>query len=267
MNLRDKIYEQWDINFLKCEDFFTHVNETLNKIYSKQNIKDLKQFNKSILDPTKMIFDSFTNEFNTNELINAEIYRQVDKSVSNDIGYFHQNLFKYIDGWEVPKAGFDVENKELHIFGEVKNKHNTMNSSSSQKTYMKLQQKILEDSSATTYLIEVIAKRSQNINWKCTVDGKTYNHDKIRRISIDQFYKLITGQNDAFKKICEWLPIVIVALNVEKQTQNNTNSIVEELKAVDNNFIDSIFKLTYPSYLDFTSLDIKMSEFIPNKFM
>ena len=41
----------------------------------------------------------------------------------------------------------------------MKNKHNTMNSSSSQKTYIKLQQKLLEDSNATCYLVEIIAKR------------------------------------------------------------------------------------------------------------
>lgn len=50
-----------------------------------------------------MIFDAFTNNFDSKELIEVEINRQVDKSINNDIGYFHQNLFNYIEGWLVPK--------------------------------------------------------------------------------------------------------------------------------------------------------------------
>src|SRR5699024_2245112 len=97
----------------KFEDYYSHVNDTLEKIYANRNINNLKDFNKSIIDPTKMIFDSFTNNFDKKELIKAEISRQVDKSITNNIGYFHQNFFKYIDGFEVPKAGFDVENHAL----------------------------------------------------------------------------------------------------------------------------------------------------------
>lgn len=54
---------------------------------------------------------------------------------SSRIGYFHQNLFRYAgNGWVVSAQGFDVENDDLHIYVELKNKHNSMNSESSQKT-------------------------------------------------------------------------------------------------------------------------------------
>ncbi|MGK8527433.1 Eco47II family restriction endonuclease [Staphylococcus epidermidis] len=263
--LRQKIEATWDISFITCEDFFDHVDDTLNKMYDKQVITNLKQFNKSIIDPTKMIFDSFTNGFNRKDLIEVEINRQVDKSINNDIGYFHQNLFNYINDWFVPDEGFDVENYQKNIYAEMKNKHNTMNSSSSQKTYIKLQQKILEDSKATCYLVEIIAKKSQNINWKCKVDGKNYNHEKIRRISIDKFYELATGDKHAFKKICEWLPIVIYSLNQEKNIDNASENILEELRnEYDGKFIDSIFKLSYPTYMGFDDLNIRFYDLIPD---
>jgi len=44
------------------------------------------------------------------------------------------------------------------IYVEMKNKHNTMNSSSSQKIYMRMQNKILENPKAVCMLVEVIAK-------------------------------------------------------------------------------------------------------------
>ena len=264
MMTREEIKKQWDVDFITFENFIEHVNNTLNNMYRKQTIRNLKQFNKSIIDPTKMIFDTFTNGFTKEELIDAEIYRQVDKSINNDIGYFHQNLFNYIDNWIVPKAGFDIENHEQSLFAEMKNKHNTMNSASSQKTYMKLQQKLLEDFNATCYLVEIIAKQSQDVNWKCKVDGKNYDHNKIRRISIDKFYELATGDEFAFKKICEWLPIVIHVLNKEKVTEDATENILKELEKIDNSFIDALFKISYPTYNGFNDLNIRYKEELPD---
>lgn len=262
MELKTQIKKNWNVDFITVDDFFTHVNETLETIYSKQNINDLNHFNKSIVDPTKMLFDSFTNGFDKYELVDAETYRQVDKSVSNVIGYFHQNIFKYIKGWNVPESGFDIESEKLSIFAEMKNKHNTMNSSSSQKTYMRLQQKLLEDSKATCYLVEIIAKKSQDKNWRCKVNGKNFDHDRIRRISIDKFYGLVTQDEYGFRKICEWLPAVIVALNQEKERKSNTESIIQEIQEVDKDFIDAIFKISYPSYQGFDNLDIKYKEYL-----
>ncbi len=58
----------------------------------------------------------------------------MDKSNTNHIGYFHQNIFHYFGhGWTVPIKGYDIINTEQRIYVEMKNKHNTMNSSSSQK--------------------------------------------------------------------------------------------------------------------------------------
>jgi len=63
----------------------------------------------------------------------------------------------------VPKTGFDIVNINKKIFVEMKNKHNTMNSSSAQKTYINMQDVIVKDSKSTCMLVEVIAKKSQNI--------------------------------------------------------------------------------------------------------
>ena len=88
------------------------------------------------------------------QTLESECIRQIDKTNNNRIGYFHQYLFKYAgNGWEVPdngdKGGFDVLNDELHFYVEMKNKHNTMNRSSSSDTYVKMQNKILKDDKAT----------------------------------------------------------------------------------------------------------------------
>lgn len=58
-------------------------------------------------------------------------------------------------------------------------------------------------------MVEAIAQRSQNIKWETTVDKKRVGHKLIRRVSIDKFYELVTGQKDAFYQMCMVLPEVI----------------------------------------------------------
>ena len=113
--------------------------------------------------------------------------------------------------WDVILAndsGIQVseDDRVNRVFVELKNKHNTMNSSSSGKTYAKMQSQILNDDECACFLVEVIAKQSQNIPWQITVDGQKKKHRLIRRVSIDQFYALVTGQEDAFYQLCMVLP-------------------------------------------------------------
>lgn len=249
--------EEWDMDFIKQDDFVNHVKGILNKMYEKKNIGKLSEFNKNLIDPIKLTFDTFTNQLTKKTLIISEIDRQVDKSITNYIGEFHQNIFKYIDGWIVPKAGFDMENKDMNIYVELKNKHNTMNSASSQKTYINLQQKILEDSKATCMLVEIIAKKSQNIEWNIKLDGKNYSHDKIRRVSIDNFYEIATGDERAFSKICSWLPIVIKKITDEMESESFENKFIEEISNLSDSFIKGLYILSFDSYAGFDNLEFK----------
>ena len=119
------------------------------------------------------------------EIITLEIHRQRDKSNNNSIGYFHQNIFKYIEKCEVPENGWDIIfNKKYYI--EMKNKHNTMNSSSSAKTYMRMQNQLLSSEKSICALVEVISTKSQNIPWVVTIDNiKQLPNERLRKISID----------------------------------------------------------------------------------
>ena len=218
----------YNLNFISNEDLFNHVKETVLKYRFKI---DLKEFNKNLIDPIKLTFDSKVYQKDLQSLIDDEIMRQIDKSNTNHIGYFHQNIFKYFgNGWSVPKEGFDIVNENLKIFVEMKNKHNTMNSSSSQKTYMNMQNKILKEPNAKCFLVEVIAKNSQNIFWSVSLNGQSISDDRIRRVSIDKFYEIVTGEKEAFKNLCEQLPIVIDDVIHSIEDEIMQNSVFEELQ-------------------------------------
>lgn len=115
----------------------------------------------------------------------------------------------------------------------MKNKHNTMNSASSAKTYIKMQGQILEDDDCACLLVEAIAKKSQNIKWSTKVDGKNVQHRLICRVSMDQFYAILTGEEDAFYKMCMALPEVINAVVNEEGSVNVPNdTVIDELRKV-----------------------------------
>ena len=196
----------WDLDFISEEDFKKHVQETIMKYGEKLKSYDLKRFNSNLIDPIKLIFDKSIYKTSWEEIVNNEIFRQRDKSNNNDIGYFHQNIFSHFKGCEIPQEGWDViyrnpdgiqmpDGDLVHtIYVEMKNKHNTMNSASSAKTYIKM-------------------------------------HKLIRRVSMDQFYWILTGDKNAFYKVCMKLPEVINSvINEESGVTVPNDTVIEELR-------------------------------------
>ena len=235
----------WKLKFISEENFKNHVRATIMKYGEKLKSYDLKRFNSNLIDPIKLLFDKSVYRTSWEEIVNNEIFRQRDKSNNNDIGYFHQNIFSFFKGCEVPQAGWDVIYKNpdgiqmpdgdvVHtLYVEMKNKHNTMNSASSAKTYIKMQGQILEDDDCACLLVEAIAKKSQNIKWTTKVDGKNVQHRLIRRVSMDQFYAILTGEEDAFYKMCMVLPgIIHSVVNEESSVPVPCDTVIQELKSV-----------------------------------
>lgn len=239
----------WKLDFISENDFRKHVEDTINKYGEKLKPFDIQRFNKNIIDPVKLIFDKTVYRSSWEQIIGNEIFRQRDKSNNNDIGYFHQRIFQYIDKCHVPdngtEGGWDVifeddegivlpdGDKVKTVYVEMKNKHNTMNSASAGKTYIKMQHQLLEDDDCACFLVEAIAQKSQNIKWETTVDGKKVSHRRIRRVSLDQFYSLVTGEKNAFYNMCLVLPEVISDV-VDTADENFVphDTVIKELKKI-----------------------------------
>ena len=241
--------DNYNLSFISNENLFMHVKKTVEEY--RFNI-DLKEFNKNIIDPIKLTFDAAIYNKSSKDLINDEINRQLDKSNNNHIGYFHQNIFNYIDeDWHVPQKGYDIVNSKENIYVEMKNKHNTMNSSSSQKTYMRMQNTLLSNHKALCMLVEVIAKNSQNKIWTISLDEQKTEHPRIRRVSIDKFYELVTGDKYAFKKLCDILPTVLNDVLDSIETELITSSVFEELQEYSDDIMHSLYLLAFKKYEGF----------------
>lgn len=258
----------WELSYISENDFRQHVQDTIQHYGEKLAPYSLKRFNSNIVDPIKLIFDKTVYQYSWDEIIKNEIFRQRDKSNNNDIGYFHQRIFQYIRGCTVPHAGWDVifsKDSRIEIpecgsvktvYVEMKNKHNTMNSASSAKTYMKMQGQLLSDDDCACFLVEAIAKKSQNIAWSVSVDGSKQKHRRIRRVSMDEFYKTVTGQDDAFYKMCMVLPSVIQdVVSTSNSIAIPHDTVIDELKLIadkrDGSFALALYMLGFESYIGF----------------
>lgn len=279
--------KDWSITFISEEDFTHHVRKTIEQYGESLNSYDIRKFNKNIVDPIKLLFDKTIYQITWEEMIGNEIFRQRDKANNNDIGYFHQRIFQYLDNCTVPdngkEGGWDViyKNKEgivlpdgdvVHtIYVEMKNKHNTMNAASAGKTYIKMQSQLLDDDDCACFLVEAIAKKSQNIKWETSVDKKKVSHRRIRRVSLDKFYELVTGQEDAFYQLCMELPRVIEkVVEDDKFDKVPHDSVVEELhrvaelfdgKTEDLSMTVAIYLLGFNSYNGFVNLTNKSENY------
>lgn len=242
----------YNLGFISDSDIYRHVKDTV-EAYRREITLD--QFNENIIDPIKLTFDAKVYGKTIRQAVEDECFRQVDKSNTNRIGYFHQNLFRYAgNGWTVPATGFDVENQTRHIFVEMKNKHNTMNSASSGKTYIKMQCKLLEDDEATCYLVEVISKCSRDDAWVISVDGKRHEHKKIRRMSIDRFYALVFGMDDAFYKLCIALPKIIEDVVADNPELIFKNTVYDQLIHNKTDILTSLYTLAFSTYEGFDKI-------------
>ena len=179
------------VDFISDEHLLNCV-ANLHKSYLKaKNNVSKKSFYSNKVDTIKLTFDSKFNNIDEEDLIQSEILRQIDKSINNSIGTFHEQVLGGIKGFEVGKlSGFDIKANDNTLFADIKNKHNTMNSSSSEALFQKLARYADDYKKAKCYWVQILAKNSFNEHWKGEINGKEYSHSRVFKISGDQFYAI-----------------------------------------------------------------------------
>lgn len=244
-----------DEHLLKCI-------ANLHKAYlkAKSNITK-KSFYANKVDTFKLTFDSKFNTIDEESLIQAEILRQIDKSINNSIGTFHEQILGGIKGFEVGNlSGFDIKAIDNTLFADLKNKHNTMNSSSSEALFQKLAKYADTYKKAKCYWVQVLAKNSFTELWSGEINGKEYSHSRVYKISGDQFYALLTNQEDALFALYKVLPIAIndYLASFNKTDETLQNSAVDEIKkettTTNRTILDQITFENYSYYLGFDKL-------------
>lgn len=249
------------VNFISDKHLLECVSN-LHKAYlkAKNNISK-KNFYFNKVDTIKLTFDSKFNEIDEESLIQSEVLRQIDKSINNSIGTFHEQILGGINGFEAGNlSGYDIKAKDDTLFADIKNKHNTMNSSAAEALFQKLARYANDYKKAKCYWVQVLAKGSFCELWSGDINGKEYNHSRVYKISGDQFYALLSGQEDAMFQLYKALPIAIkdYLQSIDKKEAIEENSALDEIHSETEkskrSILDQITFENYSYYLGFDKL-------------
>ncbi|NLN32875.1 MAG: Eco47II family restriction endonuclease [Flavobacteriaceae bacterium] len=249
------------VSFVSDEHLLLCIENLYNAYINAKNNISKRKFYKNKIDTFKLTFDSKFNDIDENDLVQSEILRQIDKSINNSIGTFHEQILGGIDGYEIGNlSGFDIKASDDTLFADIKNKHNTMNSSSAEALFQKLARFADDYKKANCYWVQILAKGSFNEHWRGDINGKEYSHSRVFKISGDRFYALLAGDEYALFKLYQALPQAIDdflnTLEKEKSVDEHSalDEIVSETKSTQRSILDQITFENYRYYLGFDKL-------------
>lgn len=249
------------VNFISDEHLLRCISNLYQAYVRAKNNISKKRFYANKVDVFKLTFDSSFNAIDEEQLIEAEILRQIDKSINNSIGTFHEQVLGGISGFETGNfSGFDIKAVDNTLFADIKNKHNTMNSSSAESLFQKLARYADTYKQANCYWVQILAKGSFNEKWMGEINGKEYSHSRVYKISGDRFYALLSGQEDALFQLYKVLPTAIAdflnTLNNEAGEAKNSAlaEIKDDIAVSQRSIIDQITFENFGYYLEFNQL-------------
>ena len=110
---------------------------------------------------------------------------------------------------------------------------------------------MLEDDLAQCYLVEAISTRSKDVPWIVSIDGRQFQHSKIRRMSMDRFYDVVFNDSLGFFKLCNALPDIIEDVVEDNSEMSLTNTVFSDLKKNNSNVLKSLYLLAFSTYEGF----------------
>lgn len=178
--------------------------------------KSEEDFNSNIVDPFSALFDSAISRISLSEWRKREKSRQMQKTLQNAIGTFHQQVLGSIDGWEDLGIGeiVDLRSSNRKILAEIKNKWNTTKGNHKVRIYDDIKNllKRSEYVGYTGYYVAILSKTCLDIPFTPSDNEKKCKRPEntsIREIDGASFYALATGDKYALKKLYNILPYIL----------------------------------------------------------
>lgn len=193
------------------------------------------------IDPFSAVMDAMAQGISIEEWMRQERARQLQKTLQNCIGRFHQSVVASFEGWNDLGVGqiIDVENSSKEIIAEIKNKYNTTKGNHKVQIYRDIENSLRCSSRIgfTGYYVEVIPSgqgiRSIYNSPFTPSDNNTGMRvplrEDIRKIDGKSFYKLVTGEETALQQLYQSLPSMIRIALTDCSIQTQDEDLFSEL--------------------------------------
>lgn len=219
------------------------LKESIKRSIQEGNIfKSSLFFN--VVDPFKMTFD--IQKIGLNEWVKKEILRQLDKSVEQKMGEFHQRMLGGVEGWIDLGIGHEVDlmKEDKTIYLEIKNKYNTCSSDALKGVRGKLENITRENHDATGYWAYIISNTVQKSGEDIWIKKDFNRIDSVRKIWGEEVYSLVTENENALEQVYNSLPEVIADV-VKEDKIEDLSEIIEQITSLIEPFLDEIKQRIY----------------------
>jgi hypothetical protein len=240
--------------FISNENLLAKVKIVIDKA-NTANAKAEEKLYSNTIDPFSALFDASLQGIDLASWLKQEKSRQVQKTLQNAIGNFHQAIIGCVNGWQDLETGgvVDLKNSRRKIIAEIKNKHNTTKGNHKKEIYNDIKALLDTDDyrGFTGYYVEIIPKNKKRYNKPFTPpDNVTHTNlpanEHIRQIDGYSFYDLATGVPNALRKLFFALPDVISEI-----TGNDCSGLIFPKKYTDREIdIDKIAKKSNSSKVE-----------------
>jgi hypothetical protein len=194
------------VNFVSDEHLLECIGNLHNAYLGAKNNITKKDFYSNKVDTIKLSFDSKFNNIDEESLIQSEILRQMDKSINNSIGTFHEQILGGIKGYEAGNlSGYDIKAKDDTLFALFLFEPLPPNFEDAIFEKLALQAKIYKQ--ANCYLVDFTSSESYYEKWIIEKEESTVSHKRVFKISADKFYELLTSEPQAYFQLLNALKI------------------------------------------------------------
>lgn len=231
-------------NLIACvDDLFNIINTQLAESNTNDKILDGWDFWENGIDPFSTISSTIVSEKNSIEkhLLEVEKIRQIDKTISNAIGHFHQKLLGCLDGCVNPgmngQIDLIVNRPSLLLIAEIKNKWNTTKGDDRAQPYDKLEH-LIESiyPGYTAYYVCIISKPSKKYGYRIidrpftpsAKGSKRPFREDIREIDGKSFYALLTGKSDSLLELYKVFPKLLAYSIHRADPKKTTINLIDE---------------------------------------
>lgn len=200
--------------FIEDSDLIKEVEMVIGDLLDEKRSKQ-QDIYKNTIDPFSAVFDSFVSGIGLFTWLQKEDSRQIQKSLQNRIGEFHQNVLGSCHGWEVIDSVIDIKNDEKRIIAEIKNKYNTTKGSDKKVIYENLENQLGNKFTGYVgYYVEVVPRTATRYNVPFTpsdniLKKRKQTREDIRKIDGFSFYDLVTGMEGSLKMLYTVIPQVM----------------------------------------------------------
>ena len=188
------------------------ASDSLSEAVSRQQ--------RNVVDPFLSLLIASTFGMNVrNNLIQLQNGNSALNGMPNALGYFHQEVLGGIPGWVNHDAGYDLECEGRQVLAEVKNKHNTMNSSNRQQVVNDLDTAVRQKGRGWTGYLVIVVPRLPN-----RYERRLGTNRPVFEIDGASFYNKATGDPNALHDLFD-------VLNAELSTSRDIADYCNEVLA------------------------------------